>query len=145
VVYGGQFGEDLHDLAERHAMSTEALVALHLAPDYRVGMVGFVPGFSYLIGLDPKIATPRRASPRVSVPAGSIAIGGAQTAVGSLEAPSGWHQIGRTPVHAFRSDRTPPSLLAPGDRVRFRQIQEADWHALALAAYRGDTVARRLE
>jgi KipI family sensor histidine kinase inhibitor len=145
VLYGGQFGEDLDDLAARHGISAEALISLHLAPDYRVGMVGFVPGFSYLSGLNPKIATPRRATPRVSVPAGSIAIGGAQTAVGSLEAPSGWHQIGRTPVHAFRADRTPPSLLAPGDRVRFCRIQDADWHALALAAYRGEPVARRLE
>lgn len=144
VVYGGTFGIDLTSLAARHAMTEEELIARHSSVAYRVYMIGFVPGFTYLGGLDRRLETPRLPNPRLKVPPGSIAIGGAQTAVASIEAPSGWHQIGRTPVRAFMPSRDPVCLFAPGDTVTFRPIANAQWEALSLAAYIGEPVARLL-
>jgi KipI family sensor histidine kinase inhibitor len=142
VVYGGQFGIDLQAVAYRHGMSAEEVVARHSRATYRVYMIGFVPGFSYLGGLDPALATPRLDTPRRATPAGSISIGGMQAAVGSLPAPSGWHLVGRTPARTFMAGRDPVCLLAPGDHVTFRPIEPDGWQPLALAAQTGAPVAR---
>jgi KipI family sensor histidine kinase inhibitor len=141
VVYGGAFGEDLEALARAHGMTPEEVVARHAAPRYRVAMIGFMPGFTYLAGLDPALATPRRPDPRPAIPASSVSIGGAQTAIGSLVAPSGWHRIGRTPVRPYHPQREPPFLFAPGDAVEFAPIPASDWPALDAAAAAGETVA----
>ena len=122
VCYGGAFGEDLDALAERHGLTQEEVVALHSGVTYHAHMLGFVPGFAYLGGLDSRLATPRRQTPRPRVPAGSVAIADEQTAVYPLETPGGWHLIGRTPLRLFRPQDSPPSLLAAGDRVRFVPI-----------------------
>jgi len=122
VCYGGAFGEDLDALAHAHGMSADDVTALHCAPLYRVQMLGFAPGFAYLSGLDRRLATPRRATPRKRVPGGSVAIGGELTGVYPLDLPGGWHVIGRSPVRFFDPDRNPPSRLGPGDRVRFVAI-----------------------
>jgi inhibitor of KinA len=122
VCYGGAEGPDLDALASRAGFDSGDVVALHAAGDYRVAMIGFAPGFPYLLGLDPALATPRRATPRTRVPAGSVAIGGAQTGIYPSELPGGWHLIGRTPLRLFDPRRDPPSLLMPGDRVRFVPI-----------------------
>ena len=120
VVYGGEFGIDLEDTARRHGMTPCASsIRRHAAPVYRVYMSGFLPGFAYLGGLDPAIATPRRESPRTSTPAGTISIGGVQALIASIEAPSGWHLLGRTPVRNFMLGRDPVFILEPGDRVMF--------------------------
>ena len=141
VVYGGAFGIDLDNVAARHGLTPAELIARHAAPVYRVYMIGFMPGFAYLGGLDPSIATPRREVPRVKTPAGTISIGGVQAAVASIEAPSGWHLLGRTPVRTFMLDRDPPFILGPGDRVTFKPIPAARWDALDRAAAAGDLVA----
>jgi KipI family sensor histidine kinase inhibitor len=141
VVYGGDFGIDLEDVAARHGIAPADVIAKHSAPTYRVYMIGFLPGFSYLGGLDPAIATPRRESPRTDTPAGTISIGGVQALVASIAAPSGWHLLGRTPVRTVMPGRDPTFLLGPGDRVRFEAISPSRWDALDRAAASGDPVA----
>lgn len=141
VVYGGSFGEDLAYVAQSHGLSEAEVIERHAGAEYRVHMIGFQPGFAYLGGLDPVLHTPRRADPRAKVPAGSVAIGGAQTAVYSVEAPSGWQLLGRTPVRVFDLLRAEPFLLAPGDRVRFRPAPLDAWEALARRVEAGETVA----
>ena len=122
VCYSAEFGEDLEAVAQTHGLTTADVIALHGAPLYRVQMLGFAPGFAYLAGLDARIATPRRSTPRTRVPAGSVAIGGELTAVYPLDLPGGWHLIGRSPLSFFDPEAARPSLLAAGDRVRFVAI-----------------------
>lgn len=141
VVYGGAFGEDLDEVAERHGLSPQQLIEIHSAAIYRVYMIGFLPGFAYLGGLDPRLATPRRTQPRAKIPAGSIIIGGAQAAVSSIEGPSGWHLLGRTPVRSYAPERDPAFLLAAGDEVVFSPIDAAQWEPLERAALAGEPVA----
>ncbi|MBA3891078.1 MAG: 5-oxoprolinase subunit PxpB [Gemmatimonadaceae bacterium] len=119
VRYGGEGGPDLDLVATHHGMSADDVIALHTAPTYTVHMIGFVPGFPYLGGLDPQLATPRRETPRTAVPAGSVGIGGAQTGVYPMESPGGWQLIGHTETKLFDVARAAPSLLRVGDRVRF--------------------------
>lgn len=131
VAYGGEFGLDFDDFRQRHGLSREELIARHSAPDYRVYMIGFMPGFAYLGGLDAKLHTPRRDSPRTRTPAGSISVGGQQTAVTSVEAPSGWHLLGQTPLATFDARRDPPMLIEAGDSVRFVPIDNLEFARLA--------------
>ncbi len=121
VIYDGP---DLAFVAEHARMSAGEVIELHSRPEYLVYMIGFAPGFPYLGGLDEKLATPRLERPRISVPAGSVGIGGAQTGVYPVESPGGWRLIGRTSVVLYDPKREPPSLLAAGDRVRFRPVKE---------------------
>ncbi|MEO1282360.1 MAG: 5-oxoprolinase subunit PxpB [Pseudomonadota bacterium] len=129
VFYGGEHGVDLHDLADLHGISPEALVERHTFADYRVCMIGFMPGFAYLSGLDEKLHTPRRRDPRPNAPPGTISIGGQQTALQSVEGPSGWHWIGRTPLEVFSPTRRPMCLMEPGDIIRFSAISAGAWNA----------------
>jgi inhibitor of KinA len=122
VCYGGDLGPDLDDVARIHELSPDEVVHLHSDATYLVYMVGFMPGFAYLGGLPERIATPRRSSPRAAVPAGTVGIGGNQTGVYPLVSPGGWNLIGRTPARIFDITREEPTLLATGDRVRFRPI-----------------------
>jgi inhibitor of KinA len=119
VVYGGEFGPDLQAVAEYAGLSPEEVVRIHSEGDYLVYMIGFSPGFPYLGGLSERIAAPRHAVPRLSVPAGSVGIAGNQTGIYPSETPGGWQIIGRTPLPLFLPNETPPSLLRAGDRVRF--------------------------
>jgi KipI family sensor histidine kinase inhibitor len=141
VVYGGSFGIDLEEVAERHGLTPAEVIEKHAAPVYPVYMIGFLPGYAYLGGVDPAIATPRRASPRLSTPAGTISIGGIQAIIASIEAPSGWHLLGRTPMRNFMPDREPVFLLEAGDRVRFEPVDAARWEVLDRAAAAGEPVA----
>jgi KipI family sensor histidine kinase inhibitor len=131
VCYGGDFGPDLAAVAAHTGLSLDATIARHAAGDYSVAMLGFAPGFPYLLGLDPALHMPRRADPRTRVPAGSVAIGGAQTGIYPRELPGGWQLIGRTPLALFDPTREPPAALAPGTRVRFRAIDRDEFAALA--------------
>jgi KipI family sensor histidine kinase inhibitor len=117
VVYGGESGPDLDDVAAFAGCTPEDVVARHVSRVYRVYMLGFLPGFAYLGDVDPSIAAPRRAAPRQAVPAGSVGIAGAQTGVYPQASPGGWQIIGRTPLRMF--DPASGSRLRPGDRVRF--------------------------
>ena len=134
VCYGSGVGEDLEELARQHGLTPEEVVSIHASTDYRVYLLGFVPGFAYLGDVDPRIATRRRDTPRPHVPAGSVAIGGDQTGVYPLETPGGWHLIGRTPVRMFTPESEPPCLLAAGDTVRFVPISRAELDALSGSA-----------
>lgn len=131
VCYGGSFGIDLEDLAHRHGLGTADVIAIHSGAEYTVHMLGFVPGFAYLGGLDPRLFTARRDAPRARVPAGTLGIGGEQTGIYPLDAPGGWHLIGRTPLRLFAPQREPPCLLNAGDRVRFLPISPSQFAALA--------------
>lgn len=117
VVYDG---EDLATVAAELQMSTDEVVRLHSAAEYTVAFCGFMPGFAYLTGLDPRLLLPRRATPRTRVPAGSVAIAAEFSAVYPRESPGGWHLLGRTDAPMWVDDREPPALLPPGTRVRFR-------------------------
>lgn len=125
VCYGGDLGPDLEEVAAAHGMRPGEVIAAHSAAEYRVYMIGFMPGFAYLGGLPDELTTPRRAAPRVAVPAGAVGIGGQQTGVYPMLSPGGWNLIGRTPLTMFDATRDEPSLLAAGDRVRFRPIDRA--------------------
>jgi KipI family sensor histidine kinase inhibitor len=124
VCYDGPFGPDLPDVAVFAACSAEEVIARHLALDYRVFLVGFVPGFAYMAPVDPRIAAPRRPSPRLRVPPGSVAIAAGQTGIYPAETPGGWSLIGRCPVKPYDPDRSEAFLFHPGDQVRFHRISE---------------------
>ncbi|MFV1877647.1 5-oxoprolinase subunit PxpB [Nioella sp.] len=141
VVFGGESGVDLAHVAERANLSQSACIEAFVTADYTVAMVGFLPGFSYLAGLPAKLATPRRAEPRARIPASSVSIGGAQAALGSIEGPSGWHLIGKSPVRPYMSGRDPVFLFSPGDRLRFEPISATEADSLARAAEAGAPVA----
>jgi KipI family sensor histidine kinase inhibitor len=119
VRYGGEDGPDLEAVAAHAGLSVQDLVARHSTGDYRVAMLGFAAGFPYLLGMDAALAMPRMETPRTRVAAGSIGIGGAQTGIYPRQGPGGWRIIGRTALSLFDAVRMPPTLLAPGDRVRF--------------------------
>lgn len=130
VRYGGALGPDLDELARRRGLTSEQVVAIHSAAQYVVHLIGFVPGFPYLAGLDARLATPRRDVPRTAVPAGSVGIGGSQTGIYPIESPGGWHLVGRTSLRLFDAGRDPPALLRVGDRVRFRPVGDDEYEAL---------------
>lgn len=142
VVFGGARGVDLDAIAARAGLSPAACIDAFAAAVYTVAMVGFLPGFSYLSGLPPTLATPRRADPRPRIPASSVAIGGAQAALGSIAGPSGWHLLGQSPVRPFLPNRDPVFLFAPGDRLQFEPVAAEDWDRLDRAAAAGDLLAR---
>lgn len=119
VCYGGEYGPDLPDLARFAGCSEEAVVHLHCDPVYRVYMMGFLPGFAYLGTVDERLRMGRHETPRLRVPAGSVAIAGFQTGVYPLESPGGWRVIGRTSVKPYDERRADPLLFRTGDEVRF--------------------------
>jgi inhibitor of KinA len=141
VLYGHEAGLDLEDLAAMKGLSCEALIALHASVDYRVYMIGFSPGFTYLGGLPEALHTPRLAVPRQMTPGSGIAIGGAQACIGAQPGPSGWRFLGRTPLKAFDPQRTEPFVFRPGDRVRFHAIDPTQAARLDVVAATGAVCA----
>lgn len=127
VCYGDQYGPDLPDVAAFANGSEEDVIALHSGVIYRVYLIGFVPGLPYLASVDPRIALPRRTTPRTRVPAGSVAVAAGQTTIYPSETPGGWHLIGRTRVKPYDASRAEPFLFKPGDRVRFHRIDRAEF------------------
>jgi len=130
VCYGGEYGADLSDVAAIHGMTPAQAIELHTSTSYLVYFLGFVPGFAYLGELPKALVTPRLATPRRRVPAGSVGIAGSQTAVYPFATPGGWRLLGRTPIAMFRSERDGLSLLSIGDRVRFLSISPKQFAAL---------------
>jgi KipI family sensor histidine kinase inhibitor len=122
VCYGGEFGPDLSELCDLRGISSARAIALHTSAAYLVYFLGFVPGFAYLGGLAEELVTPRLATPRRRVPAGSVGIAGNQTGVYPFATPGGWRLLGRTPMKMFRAERDGASVLSIGDRVRFVEI-----------------------
>lgn len=127
VLYGGDCGPDLAALAKAHGMTEQEVVALHTAPEYLIYMMGFLPGFCYLGGLDKSIATPRLKTPRVKIPAGSVGIAGEQTGMYPLESPGGWQLIGMTPLKLYDPQRERPILLEAGNRLKFYAIGREEY------------------
>jgi inhibitor of KinA len=129
VCYDAAFGPDLGDIAAFAQCSIDEVIERHLAVEYRVFVVGFVPGFAYMAPVDPRIAAPRRSQPRLKVPAGSVAIAAGQTGIYPAETPGGWSLIGRCPVWPYDPDRAQPFMFRPGDRVRFHRISAEQYRA----------------
>ncbi|MDX1492246.1 MAG: 5-oxoprolinase subunit PxpB [Pseudohongiellaceae bacterium] len=119
VHYGGELGADLEALARTCALSPDEVIHLHTAPIYSVYCIGFQPGFAYMGGLDARIHCPRKHTPSTKVPAGAVAIGGAQTGIYPFASPGGWHVIGHTDIELFNPQKSPASTLQAGDKVRF--------------------------
>ena len=132
VCYGGEYGPDLEYVAEYHKMTPEEVIKKHTSGDYLVYMIGFAPGFPYVGGLPEEIATPRRSTPRLIIPKGSVGIAGSQTGAYPLETPGGWQLIGRTPLELFRpTDMEHPSVLSAGDRLEFYAISDDEYKRIA--------------
>jgi inhibitor of KinA len=131
VCYDREFAADLAEVARHAGLSEDEVVRRHSSASYRVSCVGFTPGFPFLSGLPPKLATPRRASPRKEIPAGAVGIGGAQTGIYPRKSPGGWNLIGRTPLRLFDVQREPPALLQAGDRVHFRKISREEFDSFS--------------
>jgi inhibitor of KinA len=129
VCYEEAYAPDLGEVAAFAGCTADEVIARHLAAEYRVYVVGFVPGFAYMASVDPRIAAPRRASPRVKVPAGSVGIANAQTGIYPASTPGGWNLVGRCPVKPFDPSRAAPFLFRAGDRVRFRRISADEYRA----------------
>jgi inhibitor of KinA len=128
VCFDLVFAADLAEIAESHGLSPGELIHRFCGAEYFVRMIGFSPGFPYLSGLPKELATPRRSSPRLKVPQGSVAIGGSQAGIYSQETPGGWNIIGRTPVRLFQAEHSQPCLLTAGDQVRFFPIHADQFH-----------------
>ncbi|WP_050614925.1 5-oxoprolinase subunit PxpB [Bacillus testis] len=127
VCYGGECGPDLAFVADYHGLTEEEVIHIHSSGDYLVYMLGFAPGFPYVGGMSGEIATPRKRSPRVKIPVGSVGIAGGQTGIYPIETPGGWQLIGRTPLQLFNVKINPPTLLQAGDKVCFQPISSEEY------------------
>ena len=134
VCYDGDLGPDVDDVCQACDLTRDELIALHSGAEYFVYMIGFMPGFSYLGGVPERLRLPRRLSPRVKVPAGSVAITEELSAVYPWESPGGWHLLGRTPVSFFDLARDPPVLLRAGDLVHFFPVDRSEFDRLSEGA-----------
>lgn len=138
VCYGGEYGPDLENIAEHAGLSVEEVIQIHSSKDYLIYMLGFLPGFCYLGGLDERIHTPRLANPRVKINAGSVGIGGSQTGIYPLESPGGWQLMGLTPVKTYDPEREIPILVQAGDYIRFVPIDEQEFIRIKELVERGE-------
>ena len=130
TVYGGEFGPDLSFVASHNHLSEDEVISIHSGTDYLVYMLGFIPGFTYLGGMDSRIATPRLSSPRTLIPAGSVGIAGEQTGTYPSDSPGGWQIIGRTSVTMYDMSKAQAALLKAGDYVRYVPIDESEFHRI---------------
>jgi inhibitor of KinA len=137
VCYDGEFAPDLAEVARLTGLSPGEVVALHSGTRYHVYMLGFLPGFPYMGDLPARLALPRRADPRVRVPAGSIAIATTLTAIYPYESPGGWHLIGATPIRLFDPERAQPALFTPGDAVQYEPVDAAAFASIKTAVDNG--------
>ncbi|MBE5924957.1 MAG: 5-oxoprolinase subunit PxpB [Lachnospiraceae bacterium] len=128
--YGSDYGPDLKEMSSRLGMSTEEIIKLHSQSDYKIYMLGFLPGFTYLGGLDKRIHMPRLDTPRTSIPAGSVGIGGNQTGVYPVASPGGWWLIGNTPIEFYNPQREMPVLCNAGEYIRFIPISISDYESI---------------
>ena len=138
VCYGGEYGPDIASIAAHAGLSEEEVIRIHSSRDYLIYMLGFLPGFCYLGGLDERIHTPRLANPRIKINAGSVGIGGSQTGIYPLDSPGGWQLMGMTPVKTYDPDREVPILVQAGDYIRFVPIDEAEYHRIRELEERGE-------
>lgn len=137
VYYGNEYGPDLRFVAEHNGLTAQEVINIHTSTDYLIYMMGFSPGFPYLGGMSEEIATPRLATPRVKIPAGSVGIAGSQTGVYPMESPGGWQIIGRTPLKLYNPHSNHPILLRSGNYIRFSSITETEYEDIATAVSKG--------
>lgn len=130
VCYGGEFGPDLDNIAQHAGLSPGEVIQIHSSRDYLIYMLGFLPGFCYLGGLDERIHTPRLANPRLKISAGSVGIGGSQTGIYPLDSPGGWQLMGMTPVKTYDPQREVPILVEAGDYIRFIPIDKDEFYRI---------------
>ena len=145
VIYGGEDGPDLEDVADHAGLSVDEVVEIHSGTAYRVYMLGFAPGFPYLGGMDPRIACPRLSTPRVRLPAGSVGIAESQTGVYPMASPGGWRIVGRTPVPLFTPEAEPPVAILPGKYIQFVPVDAAAAREIEEAVARGSYRLSRRE
>jgi len=137
VLYGGEAGPDLDEVAERNRLTPDKVIEIHSSADYLIYMLGFTPGFCYLGGMDERIATPRKAQPRLNIPAGSVGIADKQTGIYPIVSPGGWQLIGKTPLRLFDPARDPVFLFSPGDHIRFYAIGEEEFLRISELSEKG--------
>jgi KipI family sensor histidine kinase inhibitor len=130
VCYGGEFGPDIQNIADHAGLSVEEVIQIHTSRDYLIYMLGFLPGFTYLGGLDERIHTPRLANPRIKIAAGSVGIGGSQTGIYPMDSPGGWQLMGMTPVKTYDPERETPILVEAGDYIRFVRVDEEEYNRI---------------
>ncbi|GIN92884.1 allophanate hydrolase [Siminovitchia terrae] len=130
VLYGGERGPDLKDVAEHNALSPEEVISIHSGGEYLVYFLGFTPGYPFMGGMSEKISTPRLPSPRVSIPAGSVGIANNQTGIYPVQSPGGWRLIGCTPMRLYDPEKENPFLLESGDKVFFEEITEEEFEEI---------------
>jgi len=145
VLYGGEYGPDLPEVASRSKLTENEVIEIHTSVDYLVYMLGFTPGFCYLGGLNPKIAAERRQSPRLQIPAGAVGIAGKQTGVYPVESPGGWQIIGRTPLRMFDAMRNTVFLVSMGDYIRFYAIDQQGFKRIETGVSSGNFVVQKTE
>ena len=138
VCYGGEYGPDIANIAKNAGLSEKEVIEIHSSRDYLIYMLGFLPGFTYLGGLDERIHTPRLATPRIKINAGSVGIGGSQTGIYPLDSPGGWQLMGMTPVKTYDPEREIPILVEAGDYIRFVPITEAEYLEIKAQVERGE-------
>jgi len=138
VCYGGEYGPDMENIAKNAGLTEEEVIKIHSSRDYLIYMLGFLPGFCYLGGLDERIHTPRLANPRIKINAGSVGIGGSQTGIYPLDSPGGWQLMGMTPVKTYDPDREIPILVEAGDYIRFVPVDEAEYNRIKELVDRGE-------
>jgi inhibitor of KinA len=138
TYYGGEVGSDLAYVAQHNGLSEEEVISIHSSDDYLIYMMGFVPGFPYLGGMDNRIETPRRENPRPKVEAGSVGIAGGQTGIYPLETPGGWQIIGQTPIKLYDPNSRSPILLSSGHYLRFVPISKEEYEEIEKAVQRGE-------
>ncbi|WP_039043242.1 5-oxoprolinase subunit PxpB [Sporosarcina sp. ZBG7A] len=129
VLYGGEQGPDLQEVAELNGLTLDEVIGIHTSGVYTVQMIGFAPGFPFLVGMSPRITAPRRSDPRLRIPPRSVGIAGGQTGIYPIETPGGWQLIGQTPIELFLPNETPPSLLRAGDQLEFFPITKEQYDA----------------
>ena len=138
VCYGGAYGPDIQNIADHAGLSVEEVIDIHTSRDYLIYMLGFLPGFTYLGGLDERIHTPRLANPRIKIAAGSVGIGGSQTGIYPMDSPGGWQLMGMTPVKTYDPEREVPILVEAGDYIRFVRVNEEEYKRIKELVDRGE-------